>query len=342
MRVPETGRKSRNSWFSCRKRIGSRPFKVASLRIMSFYAVARGRQTGIFGSWSECQEQIKGFSGPKFKKFSTQSEAQEFLAKNQKSSSSSSLQKLAMPTANLEFKRELHSLKNSLQNMRNSFQKFMTEKQEESRALEDKIDILLQDIPQQDASIEPDSVPPLKKARLLETSELSGSDLIKNGDGLLTDTDGYVHVYTDGSCEFNGQARARAGYGVWWADGHALNRGEAASRPTNNVGEIEAATEAIVLARSAGIKKLKLHTDSMFVINCVTQWMDGWKKNGWITSKKEPVKNKMELEHLDAALSDKSLQIEWVHVRGHVGIKGNEEADRLARLGAEKFLRKQP
>ncbi len=54
--------------------------------------------------------------------------------------------------------------------------------------------------------------------------------------------------------------------GVWWAEGHSFNRAEAASRPTNNCGEIEACTLAITLARTAGHKKLKIHTDSMFTI----------------------------------------------------------------------------
>jgi ribonuclease HI len=79
--------------------------------------------------------------------------------------------------------------------------------------------------------------------------------------------------------------------------------GEAACRGTNNAAEIEATTEAIVLARSVGIEKLKIHTDSKFVIQCANDWMPNWKRNGWMTSKKEAVKNRGELELLDAAIN---------------------------------------
>ena len=123
--------------------------------------------------------------------------------------------------------------------------------------------------------------------------------------GLHKDQDGYVHVYTDGSCEGNGKDNARAGYGIWWADNHNLNRGEpATNRATNNTAEIEAATEAIKLAtKNGGIAKLKIHTDSDFLIQCVNDWMPGWKKKNWRTSVGEPVKNRKELEDLDEAIN---------------------------------------
>lgn len=120
--------------------------------------------------------------------------------------------------------------------------------------------------------------------------------------GLHRDDEGYVHVYTDGSCENNGRSGARAGYGIWWADNHPLNRGEAAAKPTNNAAEIEAASQAVKLASKAGITKLRIFTDSKFTIQCVTSWMPSWKRNGWKTAKNEPVKNQKELEDLDCAL----------------------------------------
>lgn len=121
--------------------------------------------------------------------------------------------------------------------------------------------------------------------------------------GLHVDNEGYVHVYTDGSCENNGKTGARGGYGVWWADGHGLNKGEAATRATNNAAEIEAVTEAVRIARSLSILKLKVLTDSKFVIQSVTEWMSNWKRNGWMTSKNEAVKNRTEFEELDRVLN---------------------------------------
>ena len=110
-----------------------------------------------------------------------------------------------------------------------------------------------------------------------------------------------------------------------------------ADRNTNNAAEIQAVTETIKLARNQDMKKLKIHTDSNFLIDCVTKWMKNWKKNGWMTVKKEPVKNRSELEDLDEAIRQSpNLVIKYKHVSGHSGIHGNEEADALARKGAQK------
>ena len=123
-----------------------------------------------------------------------------------------------------------------------------------------------------------------------------------NENGFNLDDEGFVIVYTDGSCENNGRPNARAGYGIWWADHHPLNKGEAASKPTNNAAEIEAATQAVRLAKDNHVAKLKILTDSKFLIQCVKEWMPGWKRNNWRTAKNEPVKNRLELEELDEAL----------------------------------------
>ena len=142
-----------------------------------------------------------------------------------------------------------------------------------------------------------------KKRRLLVNDDLKvKSPRIDEATGLHQDQDGFVHVYTDGSCEGNGTANTKAGYGIWWADNHSLNRGEAASKATNNAAEIEAITEAIKLATSFTIQKLKIHTDSKFAIQCITEWMPKWKKNNWMTAERKPVKNRIELEALDKAM----------------------------------------
>ena len=139
---------------------------------------------------------------------------------------------------------------------------------------------------------------------------------------------------------FPGKKGASAGIGVWWGDDHKMNTAEPASRPTNNCAEIEAAIKAIRLAKGSDVQKLKVFTDSQFLINCVTKWLPGWKKNGWKTKSNEDVKNKVELQVLDKLLDNKSspgFKLKWQHVRGHQGIYGNEKADELARRGAEKY-----
>ena len=81
-------------------------------------------------------------------------------------------------------------------------------------------------------------------------------------------------------------------------------------RSTNNVAEILAVTKAAEQAKKVGVKKLKIYTDSKFIIMCVTKWMKRWKITGWVTTKKTPVINKKELIELESALS--SMEVTWV------------------------------
>ena len=148
-------------------------------------------------------------------------------------------------------------------------------------------------------------------------------------------------VFTDGACPNNGKGGARAGLGVWWNHGHKLNvsarvRGE---KQTNNVGEIQAIVKAIEKAiEMKTIKKLQINTDSEFTINSVNKWMPGWKKKGWRKADGKEVANKDDFIILDKVIQsakvDNNIDIKWQHVRGHAGIEGNEEADKLAVVGA--------
>merc|ERR1719203_2072459 len=106
-------------------------------------------------------------------------------------------------------------------------------------------------------------------------------------------------------------------------------------KQTNNAAEIQAAYQAIRQAVSMGVHKLLVHTDSQFVINCVTMWMNNWKRNGWNTAAGNPVKNKEDLEALDDVIRSGDIEVKWNHVRGHSGNVGNEGADRLAVQGAK-------
>ncbi|KFQ20697.1 PREDICTED: ribonuclease H1, partial [Merops nubicus] len=145
----------------------------------------------------------------------------------------------------------------------------------------------------------------------------------------------FAVVYTDGCCSGNGRNRARAGIGVYWGPGHPLNTSERLpGRQTNQRAEIHAACKAIEQAKSQNIKKLIIYTDSKFTINGITSWVDNWKTNGWRTSSGGSVINKEDFERLDNLSKD--IEIQWMHIPGHAGFQGNEEADRLAREGASK------
>lgn len=166
---------------------------------------------------------------------------------------------------------------------------------------------------------------------------LSVGDNLAPNHGFIVNSEGYVEVYTDGACEKNGKKGAKAGVGVWFGDSHPLNISEpVVGRPTNNTAEIQAATYAVETAKKAGVKKLLIHTDSNFLINCITQWIKKWKKNEWRVQTGEPVKNKDDLIVLENKLQ--GIDVKWNHVRGHRGLHGNEMADRLAREGAKRYV----
>ncbi|ESO92455.1 hypothetical protein LOTGIDRAFT_120973 [Lottia gigantea] len=140
-------------------------------------------------------------------------------------------------------------------------------------------------------------------------------------------------VYTDGACFNNGQKGATAGVGVYWGPHHKDNVSRSLDgRQTNNRAEIHAAIIAIEQAKSKNIDKLVLYTDSEFLINSITKWIDGWKRRDWKLSTGKPVINKEDFEELDKALE--GINVKWVYVRGHCGNPGNEAADRLANEGA--------
>ncbi|XP_068009466.1 ribonuclease H1 isoform X2 [Melanerpes formicivorus] len=205
-----------------------------------FYAVRKGRRTGVYRTWAECQEQVNKFPSASFKKFATEKDAWAFV---------------------------------------------------------------------RGAALGPEQQP-----------EPAGD---------------FAVVYTDGCCSGNGRNRARAGIGVYWGPGHPLNISERLpGRQTNQRAEIHAACKAIEQAKSQNIKKLIIYTDSKFTINGITSWVDNWKTNGWRTSSGGSVINKEDFERLDNLSKD--IEIQWMHVPGHAGFRGNEEADRLAREGASK------
>jgi len=152
--------------------------------------------------------------------------------------------------------------------------------------------------------------------------------------------DGYVVVYTDGACERNGKPNAKAGIGVWFGDGNPMNISKPViGRATNNTAEIQAPFEALKAIQSLGYSKATIMTDSQFTINCMTKWIHRWKKNKWKLADGGPVKNKEDLVKLDN-LCRQFQHVKWEYCAGHQGIKGNEEADKLAREGALRYTQR--
>ena len=139
-----------------------------------------------------------------------------------------------------------------------------------------------------------------------------------------------VEICTDGACSGN------PGPGGWGAllnsGGHEKELMGGEYETTNNRMELMAAIEGLTALKRPS--KVRLHTDSTYVKDGLTKWIHGWKRNGWKTASKKPVKNKDLWQALEEAC--KPHEIEWVWVKGHAGDEGNERADELARLAARQ------
>jgi ribonuclease HI len=142
------------------------------------------------------------------------------------------------------------------------------------------------------------------------------------------DSSKLVEIYTDGACSGN------PGPGGWGAvltyNGREreLYGGEAAPT-TNNRMELMAAIQALESLTRPSV--VRLHTDSVYVRSGITSWLNSWKRNGWRTAAKQPVKNSDLWRRLDAAAA--KHEVHWLWVKGHAGNPGNERADALANRG---------
>jgi len=138
-----------------------------------------------------------------------------------------------------------------------------------------------------------------------------------------------VRLYTDGACLGN------PGPGGWAAilkwNGHEKELSGGLAHTTNNQMELQAAISGLeALARPVDVT---ITTDSKYVMNGITSWLAGWKRNGWKTAAKKPVANQELWQALDAACQRHRVHWEWV--KGHAGHPENERCDTLARAEAE-------
>ena len=145
--------------------------------------------------------------------------------------------------------------------------------------------------------------------------------------------DDIITIHTDGACLGN---PGPGGWGVLlsWR-GHEKELSGAEADTTNNRMELMAAIMALEAVSRPS--KIKLATDSRYVIQGINDWLPGWIAKGWKTASKEPVKNQDLWQRLDEAT--KRHEIEWEWVKGHAGHAENERVDDLARMAAEKIAK---
>ncbi|XP_067428804.1 ribonuclease H1 [Thunnus thynnus] len=270
----------------------------------SYYAVRKGVKPGVYYSWDECKKQVDKFPSASFKKFASEKDAWAFV-------------RGVEPSAVPDVKKV-------------------------SQSVESDVNLLPKRGP------EPLMYIPLGKKRRHSDDEaetqpkrvkLSESSTTESKDGFTYMGDAVV-VYTDGCCLSNGKNSAKAGIGVYWGHNHPLNVGERLQgRQTNQRAEIQATCRALEQAKEKNIKKLVLYTDSKFTINGVTSWVKNWKLNGWRLKSGGQITNKEDFVKLDRLNAE--VEVVWLHIPGHAGYRGNEEADRLSREGAAKPLQQQ-
>ena len=146
-------------------------------------------------------------------------------------------------------------------------------------------------------------------------------------------SDAVVEIYTDGACSGN---PGPGGWGALLRFGRHEKElcGGDAGRTTNNRMELTAPIQALESLNRRSV--VHLYTDSTYVRNGITKWLPQWKRNGWLTSGREPVKNADLWQRLEAAAAAHDVQWEWV--KGHAGHPDNERADRLALKGMQEAL----
>jgi len=136
-----------------------------------------------------------------------------------------------------------------------------------------------------------------------------------------------VEIYTDGACSGNPGPGGWGALLLYGAEEKEITGGE--FETTNNRMELTAAIEALNLLKRRCT--VNLHTDSTYVRDGITKWIENWKAKGWRTAAKKPVKNEDLWRQLDTAAARHDIHWKWV--KGHAGDPGNERADELANQG---------
>lgn len=319
-----------------------------------FYGVQSGRNPGVYTSWPEVLEQIRGWKGPKHRGFKTRYEAEQFVAEGQNTGyemSDVALDSVETPDGPAAKK------------SKNSKGRKSGIKDEMSPApFVDPFDYASGEAPlSEDAEDGFDSMIVLDQTTG-ETRYKTAEELARVKPQVVRPAkDSLVKIYTDGSSLGNGQLGAVGGVGVYFGpgDGRNLSEGLTGTRQTNQRAELTALQRALELAPKD--RKLLIYSDSNYAINCVTIWFQKWRTNNWQNSAGKAVENKdlvvkiiemleeryrMNRHRVDDGDDDgktgeghwergpASVEFRWV--KGHAKDEGNNAADQLAVAAARE------
>lgn len=306
-------------FFSCSR---FNKYTCCSFLLMGkFYAVARGRNSGIYNSWSDCKQQTDGFSKAKFKSFRTRGEAEEFMRENGASdnyvknegyySFSQNEPSVELDEDDYEEPEIETEAERPILGKRRRFTNTTIRQTRKRRKIEaigtvkDSIENNLKSIQTTLHSL----LPLIKKRNEFKNLEP-------------------MSIYTDGACQSNGQRKARAGVGVYFGpnDGRNVSRKLPGRVQTNNRAELTAILDALNTVKKEKQRSITIHTDSIYS-------MKG------ITGVNQIKKNKDLFDSIFKSLREvkKNNTVEFKKVKAHTGIKdGNYYADDLAVKGINK------
>lgn len=243
-----------------------------------YYVVWKGRETGIFNTWTECKRQVHEYPGARYKSFKTLYEAEaEFAAGAAVRANRGANSRITKPPTK---------------------QKASKEATEPNKA-------------------------PTKRIR-----QYTSDDVLA--------IPANIKIFTDGACEPN-PGEAGSGIAIYQDNSLAeLWYGLYNPNGTNNTAELNALQQALLTAQqeTGKGKSVAIFCDSMYSIQCVTQWAYGWEKKGWNRGKKE-IKNLEIIQEMFALYNTLKDEIMVFHVPGHAGIEGNELADRMSILAVD-------
>ncbi|KKZ64589.1 ribonuclease HI [[Emmonsia] crescens] len=286
-----------------------------------FYGVQQGRKPGVYTDWAVTQDQVRGFRGPKYRRFATWAEADSYVRQGQQTSEEIQAAQDTEPNPDPSWKMNLPGAP--------------------GLTSERPTDADGNEYPPGLGPLPPGAVDGFDPNVVLDptTGKLKyRSPYDKVPTKQQPGRPGPLKIYTDGSSLRNGTMGAKAGVGVYFGPGDERNVSEPlkGSRQTNQRAELTAIIRALDIAPRH--RDVTIFTDSKYAINCVTVWFVNWQRNKWMTAQDKPVENKDLIQSILLKIEERTLLnvktlFEWV--RGHSRDPGNEAADRLAVNGAK-------